>query len=783
MSLAPGSRLGPYEIGSLLGAGGMGEVYRGRDSRLGREVAIKVLPERLASNAEAMARFEREARAVAALSHPNILAIHDFGRDKGVAYAVTELLEGETLRARVTQSALPWRKAVEIGVAIAEGLASAHAKGITHRDLKPENIFLTADGRVKILDFGLARFEPRAAATESAAAPTETEVGTVMGTVGYMSPEQVRGQKAEAPSDIFSFGCGLYEMVSGQRAFQRATTADTMSAILNADPPPLAESGKQGPPELARVIGRCLEKDPSARFHSAHDLALALQDLRGTGPSVAAREGRESRPWWIWAAAVSVVLLLAVLAYFLATGRRAGGGVIDSIAVLPLANASGNADAEYLSDGLTESLINDLSRLPRLKVMSLSAVARYKGKAADAQAVGRELGVRGVLTGRLIQRGDAFSISVALVDARDNSHIWGEQYSRKLADVLAVQQEISREVVEKLRLRLTGEEQQRLAKQPTRNSEAYQLYLKARFYANRFTKEGVSQAEDYVNQALRIDPNFALAYVALADAYSIASDWHMHPREAGLKSKEAARKALAIDDSLAEAHASLAMMMTFYDWDWKGAEAEYRHAIQLNPAYPRAPEFFSFHLCALQRFDEAMEHAKRVVELDPVWAVGHNLVASVFYFQRDYSQAEVHYRKAMELDPNFYLSHLWIGWSYEAQKKYPEAIAAMETAAKLAFNPQTLASLAHVFAVSGQPARARKVLDELIELSKTRYVPAYEIGVVYLGLGQKDKAFEWLEKAYNDRSWWLANLNIDPRLDPLRGEARFQDLVRRVGLP
>ncbi len=780
MSLTSGRRLGPYEIVALLGAGGMGEVYRAKDSRLGREVAIKVLPEHLGANPERMARFDREARAVAALSHPNILAIHDFGREGGVAYAVTELLEGDTLRAKLAPAPAPWRRAVEISRAIAEGLAAAHAKGITHRDLKPENIFITSDGRVKILDFGLARFEP--AGTAAADAATDTEAGSILGTVGYMSPEQVRGLKAEPPSDIFSFGCVLYEMVTGKRAFERTTGAETMAAILNADPAPISESGAQAPPELARVIQRCLEKEPHARYHSAHDLALALQDLRGTGEIVGRPKRQAARPRWLWAAAAAVLLALGTGGYFLFRGRS-GAEALESIAVLPLVNAGGNPDAEYLSDGLTESLINDLSRLPRLKVMSLSAVGRYKGKTADPQAVGRELGVRGVLTGRVAQRGDGLNISVALVDARDNSHLWGEQYNRKLADVLGVQQEISREVTEKLRLRLSGEEKQRLAQQPTRNSEAYQLYLKARFYTNRYTKEGIAQAEDCVNQALRIDPNFALAYAALADAYVAASDWYMHPREAGRKTKEAAGKALAIDDSLAEARVSLAIMMSFYEWDRKGAEREYRRAIQLNPAYARAYSYFSMHLCTVQRFDEALEQAKRGVEADPVSAEGHDMVASVFYYQRDYSQAEVHYRKAMELDPSFYITHLWLGWNYQQQKRFPEAIAAMETAAKLAFNPQTSAALAHVFAVSGQPARAQKALDELLDLSKTRYVPAYEIGVVYLGLGRKDQALEWLEKAYNDRSWWMAFVKIDPRLDPLRGDRRFEDLVRRVGLP
>ena len=455
MSVSIGTRLGPYEILGFIGAGGMGEVYRAKDSRLGRDVAIKVLPEQLAKNPQALARFEREARAVAALSHPNILAIHDFGTDQGITYAVTELLEGETLRKRLAGSAFSWRKAVEAGVAIAEGLSAAHSKGIIHRDVKPENIFLTSDGRVKILDFGIARWTPFTECETSA--PTETEPGTVKGTLGYMSPEQIRGVQVTAASDIFSFGCTLYEMLSGQRAFARPSAGETLAATLKDDPLPLGALGKQIPTELERVTAHCLEKNPGQRFHSSHDLALALKAILSASEASRSSELASGilfrRP--VWLATAAAVLLVGLSVYWFMT-RANSGRTIDSLAVLPFTNASSDPDADYLGDGLTESLIYSLSQLPQFTVMSRSAVFRYKGRDTAPQTVGHDLKVQAVLTGRLVQRGENLSISVELVDARSNRSLWGQHYNRKMADVLTLQEEIAKDVSRRVRSTLTG---------------------------------------------------------------------------------------------------------------------------------------------------------------------------------------------------------------------------------------------------------------------------------------------------------------------------------------
>ncbi|HEV8610610.1 MAG TPA: protein kinase, partial [Thermoanaerobaculia bacterium] len=631
MTLSPGARLGPYEIVSPLGAGGMGEVYRARDTRLERAVAIKVLPARLAADADALARFEREARAVAALSHPNILAIHDFGSDGGVVYAVAELLEGATLRERLATGALPSRKAVEYAVQAAQGLAAAHERGIVHRDLKPENVFVTNDGRVKLLDFGLARLRGAESAmgreTEAPTAAIATEPGVVMGTVGYMSPEQVRGQAADHRSDIFALGAVLYEMLSGKRAFRGASAADTMSAVLNAEPE-LAPAFSTAEPALAQIVRRCLEKSPGERFQSAQDLAFALANLSSSTRSRAAPR-LSIRPRRI--AVGSVAALAILLAAFALFSRVRSRQPIDSLAVLPFANASTDPESEYLSDGITETLINKLSRLPDVKVISRASAFRFKGKDQDPGAVARELGVRAVVTGRVTQLGDRLSIATELVDTRDNRQIWGERYDRKLSDVLTVQEEIAKEISETLKVRLTGEQQARLTRSATANPEAYQAYLKGFHHARKVTIPDVQKGIAYFRQALALDPNYAPAHAGLAYCYILwLPDWYMPAREAFPVGKEAASKAVALDPTLSEGHTYLGMARFLYDYDWAGAEQELRRATELNPADATAHHFYALFLGARARFGEAAREIARALELDPL-STESNFMASFNY--------------------------------------------------------------------------------------------------------------------------------------------------------
>jgi len=785
MPLTVGDKLGPYEILAPIGAGGMGEVYRARDTRLGREVAVKVLPVHLANDSQALARFEREAKAVAALSHPNILVLFDVGAHEGTHYVVTELLEGETLRDRLSRSSLSWRQTVELGIALADGLAAAHGKEIVHRDIKPGNIFLTSDSQVKILDFGLARWQPKTSSEDATLTLDDTQAGTVMGTAGYMSPEQVRGERADASSDIFSLGCVLYEAVTGRRAFAGNSAADTMAAILKEEPPGIADTGTQAPTELERVIHRCLAKNPAQRFHSAHDLAFALRGLLSAagersaapvGPPPGAR-GKRLRAYL----AIAAVAILAAAGVFYWRSRTAQS--IDSLAVLPFANIGGNPDAEYLSDGITESLMDSLSELPNLKVQSRSAVSRYKGKDPDARSVGRELGVRAILTGRITQRGENLTISAELVDAADNSRLWGEQYNRKLADALAVQNDIAHQIVEKLRLRLSSTQAAHMTTRQTTNPEAYQLYLKGRYFAAQVTPEALDKGVNYFRQAIALDPNYALAYDGMSYYYTLIEDLTAPPSEVMPKAEEAARKAIELDDSLVEPHVEMGANYAFYDFDWPAAEREFGRAFSLNPNYAPAHEYYGWYLIIRGRIDQALQEGQRAVDLDPLSAEIHSIYGWDLYFARRYDPAAVELHKCLELQPDYFFGYYMLGQVYAQQGKIDDAIAAQRKAEEISPGAAwPLAEIARDFALQGKLLEARQALRDLLARSQHFHVPPYGIATVYAALGDKDQAFAQLEKAYAQRSFFMGFLKVDPELDSLRSDPRFQDLLRRMNL-
>ncbi len=755
MSLATGSRIGPYEIVELLGEGGMGQVYRARDPRLGRDIAVKVLTADTRDNDEAIARFEREARAVASLSHPNILAIHDFGSDNGIFYVVTELLHGKTLRDEL-QTPLSWRRAIEIGAEIAEGLAGAHSRSVVHRDLKPENIFLTSEGHVKILDFGLAQTDPVLSQNDEASIPTtkwfQTDPGAVVGTLGYMSPEQLRGENVDVTADIFSLGCVLYEMVTARRPFQRNSGAATIAAVLHDDIPHEALSHSV-PSEVQRVIEGCVEKKPAARFQSARDLAFMLRAI-GSGTLTSSAIG---------------------------TKPRRASKVIDSIAVLPLKNVTGDAEVDYLSDGITEGIINKLSQLPKLKVMARSTMFRYRGRDADAQAVGRELRVRAVLSGRVQHVRDRLLVNVELVDANDGSQLWGESYNNPLSDLLEMQEQMSREITEKLRIRLTGAEKKKLRKKSTENSEAYQLYLKGRYHWNKRTEDSLRKGISFFRDAIEADPSFASAYTGLADSFiSLATNVPLPPREAMPKAKAAAMRAVEIDESLAQAWASLAGIRWLYEWDWSGAEEAYRRAIQLNPNYANAHEGYSMLLSARGRFDEATVQITKANDLDPL-----SLIIAVhsgwpYYFARDYEGAVRRFRKALELDDKFVPAHGWLGMALEQQRRYTEAIDTFKRALEVERTPILLAMIGHAWAVAGDRTRALEALDSLREEAKQRYVSPYDLAVIHAALGNEAEAMRTLRVAFDDRSSWMVFIGVDPRLEPLKDVEEFRDLVGKV---
>jgi eukaryotic-like serine/threonine-protein kinase len=796
MALEAGYRLGPYEIVGLLGSGGMGEVYRPHDPRLEREVAIKVLPEGIADRSH-LRRFEQEARAAGALNHPGVLAVYDIGADHGSPYVVSELLEGHTLRVRLEGGPLPVHKALDVALQIARGLAAAHDKGIVHRDLKPHNIFITKDGRAKILDFGLAKLTRREPLGEAGMRrDTETtESGTVMGTVGYMSPEQVRGEGVDHRSDIFSFGAVLYEMLSGARAFRCDSAVETMNAILKEDPPQLPGVGQAIPPGLARIVRRCLEKGARDRFHSAHDLAVALEAV-STGISEYAAEGHSgsdaasavrpaARHKWVVLAALAAMVLAAGGIYrsIVRFPRAPAAPVIDSVAVLPFENVGGDPDRVYLSDGVAEMLIDRLSRLPGLKVMARSTSFRFRGKDVDPRQVGRDLAVGAVLTGRVSVRGDSLVVGAELVDVGQGTQLWGEHYTTRIGDIAALEENIAGEIARGLRVKLAPRDETLPTPRHTGDSEAYRLCLRSRYeLVNGRKGESFKRAVEYAQQAIERAPTYAPAYAALATAYSwLANLGFLATREAMSRAKMAALKALEIDESLPEAHMALARVRFVLDWDWAGADRGYTRAIELNPNSADAHGEYNVYLYAMGRFQEGLAHAERTVELDPLTPGRRGYIGWTYYYAHEFDQALGVFRESLEFNPELTLP---LGWIYREKGMYEQAIAEFRRQLEAQpGHPFLLGHLGNAYARAGRGREARECLRELKERLKDAKVGTYEVALIYTGLGEKDPAFEWLEKAYGERDQGMIFLRVDPPLDPLRSDPRFRDLLRRMNFP
>jgi eukaryotic-like serine/threonine-protein kinase len=817
-----GKTVSHYKILSALGKGGMGVVYRAEDLRLGRTVALKFLPETLANDHSALERFQREARAVSALNHPSICTLHDIDESDGRPFLVMECLEGQTLKERIVKG-LGLDEVMDIAIQVLDALDTAHSRGIVHRDIKPANIFLTTRGQVKMLDFGLAKIVGGSGADSAHDSQMATAVlneritspGSTIGTVAYMSPEQARGEDMDARTDLFSFGVVLYEMVTGALPFPADSVAMMFVAILQNAPLLPSRLRPEVSPEMERIIGKALEKNRDLRYQNASDMRADLKRLRrdsdssryasqtaNTVPATAANlterpsggsqsvtpVAHASSPgqinatpvnrWMIPLAVLATLLAALGIWYFLLRERP-----LDSLAVLPFVNVGGDQSTEYLSDGITESIINNLSQLPQLSVRSFSAVAHFKSKEVNPQVSGNELNVRAVLTGRLVRRGDEFVISAELVDVRGNRQIWGSQYTRRVDDILAIQEEISREISEKLRLQLTGAEKQRLNRRPTVDPAAFQLYLQGRYQWNKRTLEGLQQSIDYFQQAIQKDSQYALAFAGKADAYALLADFNVLPaREVLPKVKSAADKALELDDSLAEAHTSLGWAR-FHDLDWTGAEKEFKRAIELNASYPTAHSWYGELLMAQGRFDSAQEEMTRAYQLDPSSLVLNLALGNRFYYARQYQQAIEQFQKVLAMDPNFTPAHVYLGRAYQQKPAFPEAIAEFRKALDISEgDTNELAALGQAYAVSHQEGEARKILGQLKERSQQTYVQPMWIAVIHLGLGEKDQAFDWMQKAYDDRSAWLVYLKVDPLFDPVRGDARFADLLRRVGL-
>jgi serine/threonine protein kinase/tetratricopeptide (TPR) repeat protein len=775
MALSQGSRLGPYEILAPLGASGMGEVYRARDPRLGRDVAIKVLPEHLSQNPQALVRFEREAKAVAALSHPNILAVFDVGSEQGVHYLVTELLEGETLRARLTASAIPWRKTVEIGAAIAEGLSAAHSKGIIHRDLKPENIFLTSDGRVKILDFGLARLQPALSPQAATSAPTETASGTILGTAGYMSPEQVRGIEANAPSDIFSLGCVLYEMIAGRRAFAGDTAIQTLAAILQSDPPPLAGSGKDYPPELGRMVARCLEKNPGERLQSARDLSFTLKGLLTAAeipPAIKSTPAFSRKRLAL--AAAGALFLTAVIVLSLGPLRdrlsaRFSPSRIQSLAVLPLGNLSGDASQEYFADGMTEALISSLAQIRALKVISRTSIMRYKGTTKPLPEIARDLGVDAIVEGSVQRVGGRVRITAQLIHGATDQHLWAKEYEGDLSDVLRLESEVARAIAGEIRVQVTPEERTRLTAARAVNPEAHEAYLLGRYHRWKTNETDLKQAIDYFNRAISLDPNFAAAYAGLAQAWLESGIWGTTGfRGSEMNARAAAVKALELDEKLAQAYAALGYTKYMYDWDWDGAERAFRRSLELDQSDLDTHRLYAFMLISVGRSADAVAEIQRAQQLDPLSSTLESDFGRTLYRARRYEEAIRHFQRAIELDPQNRGAYERLGEVYEMLGRLPEALAMHEKG--------TGYGTPRVYALMGRRREALAAIEAL------RARPnAYQIALIYAALGDKDQAFAWLDKAIERRDLVIF-LKTDPPWDSLRSDPRFPALLRRINL-
>lgn len=790
-----------FRILDKLGSGGMGVVYRAEDTSLGRTVALKFLPGERAQDKRTLERFKQEARTASALNHPNICTIYEIGDDSGEVYIAMEYIEGQVLRERVGHEGVPVDTVIRLGRQIASALEHAHQHGVIHRDLKLANIMSTSQGDAKVLDFGLARRveELELSRTSLADAPVETTVG-LAGTLPYMAPELLEGKEASPRSDLWAFGVVLYEMATGCRPFAGQNFVQLSTAILKQHALPFPE---HIPPGLRAVILRCLEKEPARRYQRASEVLAALEALSsGTEDSSATLSGvtahalpapvADRRAHWarrltpVWALAIVLAVVLWVMKPFSSGERslRSPGSHMQSIAVLPLTNASGDPQEAYFGDGMTDELINNLSRISALRVISRTTVMRYKSTHKPLSDIARELHADSVVEGTVERSEGRVTIRASLVDPQSDRTLWGNTYRGDFSDILSLQNQVAQAIAAEIRVQLTPQESASLTKSRTVNPRAYETYLRARHYWNKRTPGDLNKAIESFKAAIEIDPTYALAYAGLADSYSLLSVYgEVPPREAMPRAKAAAKRALEIDGSLAEAQATLANIEWAYDWDSAAAEAGFRKALASNPNYASAHQWYAVYLSNHDRHDEAIAEILRARDLDPLSPIIEANTGMDYYYARRFGQAIIELKKTTEQEPGFWVPYSMLGQTYLAMGRNADATVEFTKARSLSpESVRNISMLGRAYAVSGRRAEAERLIEELQHLSTKRYVPPVYIAVIYIGLGERDKAFTWLEKAYSDRSDWMIFLDAEPLFDPLRSEQRFQDLLRRVGL-